>query len=130
MRSVITTLTNAWSDVRYGARSLATRPTFTFVAALTLALGIGVNVAVFSLFQQILLRELPVTEPDRLVNLTDPGPEPDGLTFGSPAGDHVSLFSYPMFRDLERRQETFAGIAAHRIFDASLSTGEQALRDT
>jgi predicted permease len=118
------------ADLRYGFRSLAARPTFTIVAALTLALGIGVNVAMFSLFQQILLRELPVPDPDRLVNLTDPGGKPDGLQFGSAAGGGASVFSYPMFRDLERRQQSFVGIAAHRIFDASLSTGEQARRDT
>ena len=105
----------------------------------TLAVGIGVNVALFSLFQQILLRPLPVAEPERLVNLVDPGLDLDlmrgvsggGLTFGSNSGNRDHVFSYPMFRDLERRQETpFAGHRAHRIFDASLSIGESARRDT
>ena len=126
----VTALAHLRADVRYGLRSLATRPTFAIVAALTLALGIGVNVAMFSLFQQILLRELPVPDPDRLVSLTDPGGKPDGLQFGSAAGGGASVFSYPMFRDLERRQEAFVGIAAHRIFDATLSTGDQTRRDT
>ena len=53
-----------------------------------------------------------------------------GLTFGSIAGNRDHVFSYPMFRDLERQQGPFAGIAAHRLFDASLSIGESARRDT
>ena len=116
------------ADLRLALRTLSRQKTFTAVAMLTLALGIGVNVAIFSLTEQILLRPLPVAEPDRLVNLSDPGPRPRGLSIGSPAGGTV--FSYPMFRDLERSQEPFAGIAGHRVFDASLSTGEQARLET
>ena len=121
-------LDNALSDVGYALRTLRRQKTFTTVAVLTLALGLGVNVAIFSLFQQILLRPLPVTEPERLVNLSDPGPPLKGRSMGSLAGS--SVFSYPLFRDLERSQEPFIGIAAHRIFDASLSTGEQSRLDT
>jgi putative ABC transport system permease protein len=126
----MTTFSNLWNDVRYSARSLSARPTFSLIAALTLALGIGVNVAIYSLFEQILLRPLPVVDPDSLVNFDDLGSRQNGLSFGSPAGGSDSVFSYPMFRDLERGQEPFVGIAAHRIFDASLSTGEQARRAT
>lgn len=116
-----------WSDLRYAARSLSRTPGFTTAAVLTLALGIGVNVALFSLFQQILLRGLPVPEPERLVNLIDPGPDPGRrVARASLAGETDAIFSYPMFRDLEQGQGAFAGIAAHRIFDANLSTGEQA----
>ncbi|HEX5421153.1 MAG TPA: ABC transporter permease, partial [Gammaproteobacteria bacterium] len=118
------------ADVRYSARSLRARPGFVAVVVLTLALGIGVNVAIFSLFQQILLRSLPVAEPEQLVNLSDPGPKPSGLEFGSISGGGNSVFSYPMFRDLQRAQEPFMDIAAYRIFDASLSTGRQAQRDS
>ena len=67
----MTRLPTLWNDVRYSARSLSARPTFSLIAALTLALGIGVNVAIFSLFEQILLRPLPVAEPENLVNLSD-----------------------------------------------------------
>ncbi|HSC13961.1 MAG TPA: ABC transporter permease, partial [Gammaproteobacteria bacterium] len=119
---------NTLADLSYALRTLRRQKTFTSVAMLTLALGIGVNVAIFSLFQQLLLRPLPVPEPERLVNLSDPGPRPSGMSYGSPAGGTV--FNYPMFRDLERSQEPFMRIAAHRIFDASLSTGEQARPDT
>jgi putative ABC transport system permease protein len=68
---------NLWNDTRYAARALSRTPGFTAAAVVTLALGIGVNVALFSLFQQILLRPLPVMEPDRLVNLSSPGPKLD-----------------------------------------------------
>jgi putative ABC transport system permease protein len=120
----------AVGDFRHSLRRLRHNLSFSGVVVATLAIGIGVNVALFSLFQQILLRPLPVAEPERLVNLVDPGPD-RGLSFGSIAGngrDHA--FSYPMFRDLERLQESFSGIAAHRLFDASLSIGDSARRET
>jgi predicted permease len=126
----MTALSTLWNDVCYSARSLSARPTFSLIAALTLALGIGVNVAIFSLFEQILLRPLPVVEPENLVNLSDAVSRTNGFSYGSNAGGSESLFSYPMFRDLERSQEAFAGIAAHRLFDASLATGDQARRAT
>jgi predicted permease len=109
------------ADAGYALRTLRRQKTFTTVAVLTLALGIGVNVAIFSLFQQILLRPLPVPEPERLVNLTDPGPDLPAARTMSSSGGADSVFSYPMFRDLERAQEPFVGIAAHRFFGASIS---------
>ncbi len=126
-------------DFRQSSRRLRQNPSFSAIVVTTLAVGIGANVALFSLFQQILLRPLTaVAQPERLVNLVDPGLDLDlmrgvstgGLTFGSISGNRDHVFSYPMFRDLERRQETFAGLAAHRIFDASLSIGESARRVT
>jgi putative ABC transport system permease protein len=123
-------------DFRQAWRRLRQNPSFSAIVVATLAVGIGVNVALFSLFQQILLRPLPVAQPERLVNLVDPGLDlgymsgvAGGLTFGSIAGNGDHVFSYPLFRDLERQPGPFAGIAAHRLFDASLSIGENARRE-
>jgi len=87
---------------------------------LTLALGIGANAAIFSLFHQILLQPLAVSEPFRLVNLAAPGPK-QGSTSCNNAGSCDQVFSYPMFRDLERAHSDFSGIAAHRLFGANLA---------
>ncbi len=102
-------------------RALAKAPVITAVAVLSLALGIGANAAIFSLFHQMLLRSLPVQDPGRLVNLANPGPKP-GSQSCNQAGGCDAVFSYPMFRDLEgRAQAGFAGIAAHRLFGANLA---------
>src|SRR5690348_16167964 len=107
-------------------RTLAKTPFVTAVAVLSLALGIGANAAIFSLFDQILLRPLPVRDPGRLVNLGAPGPK-SGSTTCNDAGDCTQVFSYPMFRDLERAQTPFTAIAAHRAFGANLAYEGQTL---
>jgi hypothetical protein len=61
-------------ELRFAIRSLLKTPIVTAIAVLSVALGIGANVAIFSIFNQTLLRPLPVREPDRLVNLVSPGP--------------------------------------------------------
>ena len=95
-------------------------PFVSVVAILSLALGIGANAAIYSLFNQLLLRPLPVQQPDRLVNLSAPGPKP-GSQSCSQAGDCETVFSYAMFRDLQHADMPFTGIAAHRAFGANLS---------
>ncbi|MPY89718.1 MAG: FtsX-like permease family protein [Luteitalea sp.] len=115
-------------DMRYTLRQLRRAPSFTLTATLTLALGIGATAAIFSLFNQMLLRALPVSDPDRLVNLSATGPR-----WGSHVGDLAAAdaqgdpFTYPMFRDLERLQTSFTGIAAHKGFGASLSFQHETL---
>lgn len=101
-------------NLRLAVRALARTPFVTAVAVLSLALGIGANTAIFSLFNQLLLRPLPVHAPERLVNLAAPGPKP-GSDNCNQAGGCDEVFSYPMFRDLQREQTVFTDIAAHRL---------------
>src|ERR1041385_403530 len=101
-------------------RKLIRTPFVTTIAILSLGLGIGANAAVFSLFNQILLRPLPVQAPGELVNLVGPGPK-NGSTSCGNAGDCDAVFSYPMYLDLAREQQVFSGIAAHVIFGANVT---------
>ena len=64
---------NLLSDIRFSLRGFARRPMFAVVVVATLALGLGVNATIFSVYDQMLLRELPIPEPDGLVNLGAPG---------------------------------------------------------
>jgi predicted permease len=107
-------------------RTLSRTPFVTAVAVMSLGLGIGANAAIFSLFNQILIRPLPVAEPSRLVNLAARGPKP-GSNSCNNAGDCDVVFSYPMFRDLERQQTVFTGIAAHRQIGVNLAYKGQTL---
>ena len=111
-------------NLKLALRSLTRTPFVTGVAVVSLALGIGANAAIFSLFDQMLLRPLPVREPDRLVNLSAPGPKP-GSQSCNQAGDCEAVFSYAMFRDLERTQGVLTGLAAHRSFGANLAVKGQ-----
>jgi predicted permease len=113
-------------NLKLALRNLFKSPFVTIVAVVSLALGIGANTAIFSLFHQLILRSLPVQEPSRLVNLSAPGPKPGSQTCNQ-AGDCNAVFSYPMFRDLERVQTTFTGMAAHRLFGANLAYRGQTL---
>src|SRR5499426_1832962 len=110
--------------LKLAIRGLLKNPFVTIIAIVSLALGIGANAAIFSIFHQILLRDLAVVEPDRLVNLSSPGPKQGGTSCGD-IGGCESVFSYPMFRDLERTQDVFTGIAAHVFFGANLAYGGQ-----
>jgi putative ABC transport system permease protein len=108
------------ANLRLAFRALLKSPFITAVAVASLALGIGANAAIFSLFNQILLRKLPVQAPDQLVNLANPGPKPGSQSCNN-QGSCDEVFSYLMFRDLEQSQRVFTGIAAHRTFGANLA---------
>jgi predicted permease len=90
-------------ELRYVFRSLAKSPVFTAVAVLSLALGIGANTAVFTLFDQVLLGLLPVRNPQELVQLKEAGPY-----YGSNTGSNA--LSYPMYEDFRDRNQVFSGV--------------------
>jgi predicted permease len=107
-------------NLKLALRRLLKTPFVSLVAIVSLALGIGANAAIFSLYDQTLLRPLPVVRPAELVNFSAPGPKP-GSTSCNQAGDCDEVFSYAMFRDLERLQTVFTGVAAHVSFGANLA---------
>jgi predicted permease len=112
-------------DLRFAARSLLKTPFVTAVAVLSLALGIGANSAIFSIFDQILLRPLPVPAPDELVNLRLPGPIQGSDSCNQAGCGEGRIWSYPMFRDLEQKQDVLAGIAGYRSFGVSIALGDE-----
>ncbi|MDT8369063.1 MAG: ABC transporter permease [Longimicrobiales bacterium] len=116
-------------SIRTALRKLAQSPFVTLVAVVSLALGIGANAAIFSIFEQILLRGLPVVEPDRLVNLAVPGPKPGSQSCGG-EGSCDEVFSYPMLKDLQAGETGFSSIAGHVSFGASVATGEETVAGT
>ena len=97
-------------DLRYALRQLRKSPGFTAVAILMLALGIGANTAIYSLLDQVLLRGLPVREPDRLVMLSFTGSDQGRVS--SRGGGDQAYFSYPMYLDLRDRNQVFEGLIA------------------
>ncbi len=98
-------------DLRYALRQLRKAPTFALTATVTLALGIGANTAIFTVFNQVLLRTLPVEKPGELVRLTYTGTYKGRLSiFG---GDIHDYFSYPMYRELSDRNSVFSGLLAN-----------------
>ena len=108
-------------DLRYAIRSLTRRPLVTSVAVLSLALGIGVNSAIFSLFDRLILRRLSVPSPDEIVLVTSPGPHPGSRSTDDFSGGVDAIFSYPLFRDLERLEDDGLRLAAHASFGAHVA---------
>src|SRR5580765_4299210 len=95
-------------EIRLTVRSLARTPLYTLTAILSLALGIGATTAIFSMMDRILLRTLPVKEPERLAFLYHPGPLQGSSSTSEQGGP---AFSYPMFREMQAQQTAFTGLA-------------------
>jgi predicted permease len=100
-------------DLRHAARALRRQPGFATMAIATLALATGPNAAIFSLLDALLLRPLPVHEPERLVALNNTSPR---RTF--------PIFSHPSYQDL-KAVPAFAGLIAYRVVPVNLSRGEE-----
>src|SRR5437899_5613896 len=90
-------------DLRFGLRTLRKTPGFTFIAVLTLALGIGANTAMFSIVNGVLLRSLPYPEPDRILKVYTSMPQFKDASI-----------SYPNFLDWQRRNRSFEHLGAYR----------------
>ncbi len=112
-------MSGLFQDLRYALRQLRKSPGFTAVAVLTLALGIGANTTIFSLTDQILLRMLPVPDPQRLVVLRSPGPQ-NGHCW-SDIDNCAQSFSYPMYKALRERAPDFSGLLAYRGTSVNVS---------
>src|SRR6266850_2529004 len=108
-------------DLQYSLRMLARTPGFTAIAVLTLALGIGANTAIFTLLDQVLLRLLPVKDPQQLVLLSM-----RGRHYGSNWGGNA--ISHPMYRDFQAHNEVFSEMFCRFPIAASLSFGGQSER--
>ncbi len=112
------------SDLKYAWRQLARSPGFAVTAILTLALGIGATTAIFTLFDQVLLRMLPVDRPQELVRMTWHGNFSGSISaFGGDFGDY---YSYPMYKDLRDRNQVFSGILAAMRTNVGISWNNQA----
>jgi predicted permease len=117
--NTIASLDTAFRDFKYALRTLGRTPGFTAIAILTLALGIGANTAIFTLLDQILLRMLPVKNPQELVLLTMRGHH-----YGSNWGGNA--ISHPMFRDFQAQNEAFSDMFCRFPTSASISFGGRA----
>jgi predicted permease len=111
-------------NLRYALRQLRKSPAFTLTVIVTLALGIGANAAVFTLFDQVLLRMLPVQRPKELVRFTWSGGFSGSMSsFG---GDSNNYFSYPMYKDLRDQNQAFSGMLAADKANVGVSWHNQA----
>ncbi len=118
------TAESLWQDIRYGARQLLKSPGFSIVAVLSLALGIGANTAIFTLINDLLLKSLPVRDPQQLVSF---GKATGGGILGG--FDHprpLDIFTYDFYKRLERDQENketakFEGVCAFGSFPVQIS---------
>ena len=106
---------NLVRDLRYSLRTLRKNPGFTIVAVIALALGIGVNTSIFSLYNALALRPLPVKDPERVVRL-----------FQTHSGEPgAGVFSYPEYVDYRDRNPVLSGLAAWSWASAAMGSGDR-----
>jgi predicted permease len=102
-------------DVRHAIRTLRKSPAFSTAATLTLALGLGVNIALFTVLNAALLERLPARDPNRLVQV---------YSWSQQGGDHFD-FSYPLYVDMRDHVRAFAGLAVYTSMAVGVSSENQ-----
>ncbi|HEX7285110.1 MAG TPA: permease prefix domain 1-containing protein, partial [Candidatus Angelobacter sp.] len=121
-------LESFFNDLRYAVRQFRHNPVFSAMAVLSLALGIGANTAIFSVMDEMLLKSLPVPDPQELVSLTNP--DQAGSWTGIADGERT-IISYPEFLELRERLTTLNGLCAAQSWLADwqvrISGGQQEL---
>src|SRR6478672_7233366 len=114
-------MTSPLPDLRFALRAIRRNPLFATVAILSLALGIGANTAIFTLMDQLMLRLLPVKDPEQLVMLYQRGPHN-----GSNMGDR--MHSYPIYQDFQQKAKPFAEVLCRRLVSTSVTVDEHTER--
>src|SRR5690349_22427201 len=116
-------LMNLPGEFRFVVRSVLKSPLFASVAVISLALGIGANTAVFTLLDQVLLRLLPVRDPNQLVQLRE-----IGSFHGSNTG--MNSLSYPLYRDFAQQNQVFSGMFCRYSLPFSISSAGRDRKST
>lgn len=114
-------MTNLLQDLRYALRGMRRNPLFAFIAIVSLALGIGANTAIFTIMDQLMLRNLPVRNPGQLVMLYQ-----RGAHNGSNMGDR--MHSYPIYQDFQKKAPALSEVLCRRLVPASLSVRDRTER--
>lgn len=114
-------MTSLLPDLRFSLRAIRRNPLFTSVAVLSLALGIGANTAIFTLMDQLMLRQLPIRDPDQLVMLYQRGAH-NGNNMGG------RMHSYPMYQDFQKKAVPFSEVLCRRLISTSVSVDNQTER--
>jgi putative ABC transport system permease protein len=114
-----------WLDLRYGARSLLKKPVFTLIVVLTLALGVGANTAIFSVFNGIVLKPLPYKDPDRLVNVRRS--DKRGMRYQPGVESNFGNISPGGFHDWRARSRSFESMTAYRFNSTILSDADRTM---
>jgi putative ABC transport system permease protein len=114
-------MANFLLDLRYSLRAIRRSPLFASVAILSLALGIGANTAIFTIMDQLMLRQLPVKNPGELVMLYQRGPHN-----GSNMGERMN--SYPIYQDFQKRAAPLSEVLCRRLLSASITVQDHTER--
>ena len=104
-----------WQDLKHGARMLQKNPGFSFIAMVSIAVGVGANAAMFSLADTLVLRPLTAPRPNEIINVTTVTAQ-SGFTT-----PNTSALSYPDYEEVRDRNRTFSSLAAFRLIVASFA---------